>query len=166
METTVTLPTSVRRLMEVRTRQWADEEKDNAHRNLSYHADAVKAATERLLKADETAQEKVAKWAEAIAALKAAGFKPQTKSYCLDISVEVKEKRLADVARAVGHLDPDTIDKDIVDPGKKLVRISHAVARYPFVTVNYVRKLKADDKCRIVTEEVPARVEHRLVCER
>ncbi|HYH66336.1 MAG TPA: hypothetical protein VD866_16710 [Urbifossiella sp.] len=166
MDTTVTLPASVRRLMEARTRQWADEEKDNARRNLTYHSDAVKATTERLLKAEETAKEKVAKWAEAIAALKSAGFKPRTQTYSLDITLDVREKRLSDVARAVGHLDPNTIDKDIVDAGKKLVRISHSLARYPFVTVRYVRRLTDEDRCRIVATDVPARVELSLVCER
>ena len=163
---TVTMPASVRRLMEARTRAFALEERESARRTLDHYATMVREGTERLLKAEETAREKVARWAEALAALKAAGCKPQTKSYSLDITVDVRERRLADVARAVGHLDPDSLDKDIVDAGKKLVRVSHTVARFPFVTVRYVRKLTADDRCRIVGTEVPARVEYALVCDR
>ncbi len=165
MDTITILPAKLRRLKEARLKQHVAYEKDSALANVKYHARLLQQYTEVLEKAEESVAEKVERWAEALFLLKRAGFKPQTTTYGLDLIVDVK-KRLADVTRVLGHLDEATMDKDIIDGEKKLVRVSISPARYKFVTVRYVRKLKDGDQCRIVTTEVPARVEFSLVCER
>ncbi len=166
MDTITILPAKLRRLKEDRLRQHVAYEKDSAMANVKYHARLLQQYTEALEKAEEATAEKVEKWVEALFLLKRAGFKTRTTTYGLDIVVDVKEKRLADAARVLGHLDETTIDKEVVDGAKRLVRVSISPARYKFVTVRYVRKLKVGDQCRMVTTEVPARVEYALVCDR
>jgi hypothetical protein len=70
------------------------------------------------------------------------------------------------VAKAIGRLDPRTVEKEVADPDKKLVRVTLRAFHFPEVRVSYLRKLKDTDQCRIEAVEVPARVEHRLVCAR
>ncbi|QDU20589.1 hypothetical protein [Urbifossiella limnaea] len=166
MDTVTTLPAKLRRLKEARLRQHVASEKDSALANVKYYARLVQQYTDALEKAEEATAEKVEKWAEALFLLKRAGFKARTTTYGLDIAIDIKEKRLADVTRVLGHLDEATMDKEVVDGEKRLVRVSISPARYKFVTVRYVRKLKDGDQCRIVTTEVPARVEFALVCDR
>ncbi|MFO0798334.1 MAG: hypothetical protein U0804_12725 [Gemmataceae bacterium] len=166
MDTIALLPAKLRRLKEARLKQHMAQEKDSALANVKYHAKLLQQYTEALEKAEETTVEKVEKWVEALHLLKRSGFKARTTTYGLDITVNVREKRLVDVARVLGHLDEGTIDKEVVDGEKRLVRVSISPARYKFVTVRYVRKLKDGDQCRIVGTEVPARVEYALVCDR
>lgn len=165
-ETAVSIPAKLRKLAALRakrhaeqTRQWA---LDCIERYSKYMAEEAKKAD----RAEEEAAKAVGKWAEAIAKLKAAGFKVETKDYTLDIVVRTTEKKLTRVYKAIGRLDPETVCKELADAEKELVKVSIDSAHYPRVTVVYHHKLRPNDKCRIEKVEVPAKTEYQLVCGR
>jgi len=166
MTTSIDLPRKLRRLAQAKLTEEAKRIKRWATSNVAAYAEYLKDATERLTKADQLAEEGVAKWAEAIGKLKRAGFKVTTSEYGLDLTVTTTRKKLPQVYHAIGKLNPETLCKDIADAEKKLVRVSINAVKYPNVSVVYLHKLRDTDKCKIESVSVPARVEHRLVCEK
>lgn len=142
-----------------RLRQWAEG-------SIRTYTEYLQAETQKLVNAEKTAREEVDKWAEALQALKQARLKAETNDWDLGIVVQTTEKSLTKVYKAIGRLDPQTLEKDIQNAEKKTIRVALRSVKYPNVTVVYVRKLKDGDKCKIETVDVPATKEHRLVCGR
>jgi hypothetical protein len=132
--------------------------------NIESYAQYLKTETEKLQRAEETAEAEVAEWQESLEKLRAAGFRPKVSKHTLDIVLDTKMSRLTEVAKAIGRLDPKSLDKDIADAKKKLVKVSIRGARFSKVKVVFVRKLLPTDKCQIEEVKVPETVEYRLVC--
>lgn len=99
------------------------------------------------------------------ARLEAAGLPCKVRNWSDHIEVETTKDRLVDVYRAVGRLDGRNKSVDLVNPRKRLVRVTLAAVAYPFVTVTYQTHLPAGARCRIEATKTKARTEHRLVCE-
>ena len=161
---TSTIPKNLRRKVQEKIEEHACRIRRWARGNIDAYSEWLKTETEKFLTADERATEEVNKWAEALAKLKQAGFKVTTSDSSLDLSVLTTQKRLTAVYHAVGRLDARSVSKDIADAEKKLVRVSITSANYPNLTVVYLHKLRNSDKCQIVSEVIPERTEHRLVC--
>ena len=161
----VEIHTALKRLAETRTKSAAEKLRRRATENIKDYSKYLLEASERLSNAAELAKKDVDQWVEALARLKEAGFKTETNDYDMEIVVRIKESRLPDVARAIGLLNKDSANKYLKDGEKKLVTVHVWSVKYPNVKVIYVHKLKATDRCRIEVIEVPAKVEHKLICE-
>ena len=159
------LPPTLKRLAEARTKSAAEKIKRRAAETIKDYSRYLLEASERLSNAAELASKEVDQWVDAVARLKEAGFRPETNDYDLEIIVRVKESRLPDVARAIGLLNNDSVCKYLKDGEKKLVTVHIWSVKYPNVKVIYIHKLKETDKCRTEVVEVPAKIEHKLICE-
>jgi hypothetical protein len=166
MSDAVPVPAAVKKLAETKRKKRADRIRRWAQDNIAQWAENLKEETQKLARAEEKAADEAAKWAQAVARLRAAGFKVELSDYDFDVTVKTTRKKLTDVYRAIGRLNPQSVAKSIVNAKKKLIRVAIDSVAYPFVTVVYVHKLGPNDKCKIVEEKVPARVQHNLVCER
>jgi uncharacterized protein YjbJ (UPF0337 family) len=161
----VELPQALKKVVEARIKERTERARERAVGTIKNYMEYMAEATERLTKAKETTEKEVKEWAETITRLKEAGFKPETDEWSQDIVVNTKEGRLADLARAIGPLNPNSVDKEIHDAEKKLVRVSIYGLHAKNVKVIYIHKLRETDRCKIVTELIPAKVEHKLVCD-
>lgn len=140
-----------------------ESEKRNAKYNIEMYARSLAREVEREAKAEEECAKKAELWAECVTKLNAAGLTPD-EGWRFNLKLLVDQKQLKLVYRAVGRLDGKQQEKDVENGEEGTVRVTLPSIKYPFLKVSYVRKLTAADKCKIVTEEVPARTEHRLVC--
>lgn len=161
----VEIPASIRKLADARFKQVEEENRSSAIRSIRYHVESATEATDRLTKVKETTSVEVQEWAEVQAKLKDAGFKFETEKWNLHLKVTTTERKLVELARAIGPLDPNTVEKELFDAEKKLVKVLIRGLKYPKVKVIYIHKLRETDRCKIVTELVPAKVEHKLVCD-
>jgi hypothetical protein len=161
----VELPQALKKLAEGRVRLLTKRLRECAVGSIRTYTEYLTEAAEKLSKAEETATKEVQEWAENITRLKEAGFKPETNDWDLDIVVNINERRLPDVARAIGPLNEESIDKSLHDHTKGLVKVRIYGLKVRNVKVVYIHKLKPTDRCKIVEELVPAKVEHRLVCD-
>ena len=141
-------------------RTWAKE-------RMASYAEYLRKQTEEFAAADATAARLAEEWAEAMAKLKAAGFKPRASRWSgeFDVTLTVKKRQLNRLYHAIGRLDGKKLCKDIHDAQNREVAVTMPSVAYPFLAVTYVHKLGPKDKCQIEAVEVPARTEHRLVCE-
>ena len=162
---TMTIPRKIQRLAAIKLA----ERKRNARRwaqdSIKSYAEYLKAETEKLERLDETVSREVDQFIEALVKLRQAGFKA-TNPWALELKVETTKRRLTDVYRAIGRLDGAKARKDIRDAKKGLVVVTLPSVNYPDLEVSFVHKLSDADRCRIESVEVPARTEHRLVCEK
>lgn len=115
-----------------------------------------------LANVEAAVEQETARFAEAVAKLRAAGVK-FTPTWGLNIEVATTKKGLGKVYKAIGRLDGAKQGKEIHDAGKKLVKVTLPAVAYPFVSVSFVHKLTETDRCRIETETV---TRTRLVCKR
>lgn len=101
-----------------------------------------------------------------------AGFTAYYGSWSRTLELDVTEDQLPEVYAAVGRLDGSQLSKELVDPAKRIVRITMPCVAHPFLTVSYKKQLPAANskigksmKCKIVTVREPARVVKQLVCD-
>lgn len=145
-------------------KQQTERLKWRATNELNYAQKNLASALEQLQNAEDKAREGVEKLAEALNLLRKAGFKPKVDDYYLKLYVHTTQDRLKEVYKAIGKLDPRTIDKDLLDGAKGLVKVSLYSEKFPMVKVLFKRKLGPKDPCKVVTIDVPAKKEFRLVC--
>lgn len=144
-------------------RDVVEAEKRNAKYNMEMYARSIAREVEREKNAEAECAKNAKLWVECVTKLREAGFTPD-EGWRFNLKLKVDQEQLKLVYRAVGRLDGKQQEKDVEDGAEGTVRITLPSIKYPFLRVSYVRKLTAADKCKIVTEEVPARTEHRLVC--
>lgn len=101
-----------------------------------------------------------------------AGFTATYGSWSRTLELDVTEDQLPEVYAAVGRLDGSQLSKELVDPAKRIVRITMPCVAHPFLTVSYKKQLPTANskigkslKCKIVTVREPARVVKQLVCD-
>jgi hypothetical protein len=130
--------------------------------DIKTYAQFLHEQTEALGLVEETVGQEAALFAEAVAKLRAARVK-FTVSYGWRLEVETTKKSLKKVYEALGRLDGSKQGKEILDAGKKLVKVTLPVVAYPEVYVSFPHKLTESDKCRI---ETVTETRTRLVCKR
>jgi hypothetical protein len=161
----VEIPHAIKKLADARFKERVEQERNSALGCIRTYTEYLSEAATKLSKANETVSVEIQVWAETQAKLKAAGFKVETDRWNLNLVVKTSERKLAELARAIGPLDPNTVDKDLFDAEKKLVRVAIQGLKCPRVKVIYIHKLKDTDRCKIVEELIPAKIEHKLVCD-
>ncbi len=99
------------------------------------------------------------------ARLQAAGFAVRASTWAETLEVNVDRTQLTEVYKLIGRLNGEHASKEIVDPRKRLIRVTLPSVRHPFVSVVYQTKLPRGAKCKIETVKYKARTEKFLVCE-
>jgi hypothetical protein len=97
--------------------------------------------------------------------LEAAGFTPELDSWCDSLSLTLKDEgELKGLYPLVGRFNGEGRSVDLVNPRKKLIRVTLTSIQHPFLSVRFETRLPAGAACRIERVKTKARVEARLVC--
>ncbi len=159
------IPPKLKKRAEEMARKKADNTRRSATQSAKYYASEAAKQSERAEKAEVEARKEAEAWAEAWSLLTKAGFKPEEHGWqTFGIVVHTTEDKLTKLYNTIGRLNEDEMEKEIEDAAKKTVKITIPAVKYPNVRVSFIRKLTDSDKCKIVEEVVPSRVEARLVC--